>query len=342
MSFDYLLKLANHCAGIKHYRLEDEINNFILNNIRIAEDMVDNVKSDDDIKAEFKKLQKAIDTDVRKADIRLLSVNADPKTFKSFKSGKGYLTGILYLAPYTLSGQNVCPCASKDCIEACLHTAGNPAFMKSKEKSRISKTQWFFGLPGVKTFNKKDVPNRNGFLDRLKREIVALHNIALKYDLKVALRLNGTSDIGWHGILREFIKSNPHIKFYDYTKVYSRAKDFAEKEDFPIHQTFSRSEENHDQAMDILEKGGNVAVVFDKVPHTYHGYHVIVGDEDDLRFLDDEKKPKDKDGKPLGLVIGLKAKGGAIRQYKKDKADGYGPEQKFVVRALDMEGFPYL
>ena len=60
MSFDYLLKLANHCAGIKHYQLEDEINNFILNNIRIAEDMVDDVKSESDIKAEFKKLQKEI------------------------------------------------------------------------------------------------------------------------------------------------------------------------------------------------------------------------------------------------------------------------------------------
>ena len=36
----------------------------------------------------------------------LLSINQDSKTSKGTK--KGYLTGILYLAPYKISGKNWC------------------------------------------------------------------------------------------------------------------------------------------------------------------------------------------------------------------------------------------
>lgn len=44
--------------------------------------------------------------------------------------------------------------------------------------------------------------------------------------------------------------------------------------------------------------GGNVAMVFDKVPKTFKGYKVIDGDESDLRFLDEKN-----------VIVGLKAKG---------------------------------
>ena len=101
-------------------------------------------------------LDKKIKSEVRKNDIRLLSVNADPKTFKSFKSGKGFLTGILYLAPYNLSGHNVCPNASPDCIKACLNTAGNGLFAKSKAISRLNKTGWFFGN-ATKLYKSTDI-----------------------------------------------------------------------------------------------------------------------------------------------------------------------------------------
>ena len=43
------------------------------------------------------------------------------KTIKGQKVG--VMTGVLYLAPSTLSGRNVCPQASKGCIAACLNTA---------------------------------------------------------------------------------------------------------------------------------------------------------------------------------------------------------------------------
>ena len=39
----------------------------------------------------------------------------------------------LNLAPYNLSGYQVCPMASQGCASACLHTAGNPVFQKQKK-----------------------------------------------------------------------------------------------------------------------------------------------------------------------------------------------------------------
>ena len=74
------------------------------------------------------------------------------------------------------------------------------------------------------------------------------------------------------------------------------------------HLTFSRSEANEAQALDVLKAGGNVACVFSgSLPETYLGFRVINGDESDLRFLD-----------PSGVIVGLKAKGKA----KKD-ASGF-------------------
>jgi hypothetical protein len=48
----------------------------------------------------------------------------------------------------------------------------------------------------------------------------------------------------------------------------------------------------------------NVAAVFDKLPESYMGKTVVDADEDDLRFLD-----------PKGVVLGLKAKGRAKKDY---------------------------
>lgn len=52
---------------------------------------------------------------------------------------------------------------------------------------------------------------------------------------------------------------------------------------------------------DAIEHGNNVAVVFrGPLPKTWANRRVIDGDRDDLRFLD-----------PMGVIVGLKAKGRA-------------------------------
>ena len=67
------------------------------------------------------------------------------------------------------------------------------------------------------------------------------------------------------------------------------------------HLTYSLNEDNYDKAMQVLNEGGNIAVVFRKdLPQTFKGYQVVNGDEHDLRLLD-----------PKNVVVGLKAKGKA-------------------------------
>ena len=66
------------------------------------------------------------------------------------------------------------------------------------------------------------------------------------------------------------------------------------------HLTFSHSENtSEDTVIDILGKGGNVAVVYkdELPPFDFGGWEVINGDEDDLRFLDE-----------TGVIVGLKYK----------------------------------
>ena len=73
----------------------------------------------------------------------LLTVGHDPKTVKGEKLG--FLTGIQYLAPSTVSGiVNLCPKASEGCKIACLHTAGRASFDTQIEIARINKTIWFY------------------------------------------------------------------------------------------------------------------------------------------------------------------------------------------------------
>ena len=86
----------------------------------------------------------------------------------------------------------------------------------------------------------------------------------------------------------------PNVQFYDYTKNYTRFRKVLPSN---YHLTFSRSEINEEIAIDLLRKGNNVAMVFDKLPETYLGYKVVNGDETDLRFLDEKN-----------VVVGLKYK----------------------------------
>lgn len=221
-------------------------------------------------------------------------------TIQNAKTSKGealgYLTGILYLAPSRISvphgGYNVCPYASAGCEAACLYSAGRGRFT-SVQNSRIEKTLNFFH-------------NKEQFMNDLRASIKAVIRKAEREGLKPCIRLNGTSDIGWHkyGIFDEF----PDTQFYDYSKGKNRV---LENKADNYHLTFSASETNKAEQVEIIQKSAaNVAVVFstkkgDGLPSSYLGRRVIDGDAHDLRFLD---RP--------GSIVGLRAKGDA----KKDQS----------------------
>ncbi len=223
--------------------------------------------------------------------MKLLNVDQNAKTVKGQK--RGYLTGILYLAPARISGYEVCPGRSRGCTADCLNTAGRGAF-SAVQAARIRKTKWYF-------------IHREAFLDALVKDISALEARAASSNLTPVIRLNGTSDIAWERVGKEdapnVMALFPKIQFYDYTKVVKRAVQAAQDPEWPknYHMTFSRSEDNEEACQMALCRGANVAVVFRKeLPKQLWGWPVFDGDQNDLRFLD-----------PSPVIVGLKAKGRA-------------------------------
>lgn len=224
------------------------------------------------------------------------------KTIKGEK--KGYETHILYMSPQKQNslGKNLCAKATEGCMNACLFTSGMGKFSNVKT-ARTRKSDFF-------------INDRDSFMALLVKEISKLVKKASDVS-KLAIRLNGTTDIPWEGIKlpngNNLMQEFPMVQFYDYTKISSR---FNDKLPSNYHLTFSRSEEesNHIECLSLLAKGFNVAVVFavkdeTLLPKTYQSYDVVNGDEDDLRFLDGHNK-----------IVGLKAKG-----------DAKGDKSNFVV-----------
>jgi len=241
--------------------------------------------------------------------MKLLNIDANPKTVKGQK--KGYMTAILYLAPYKLSGYQVCPLAEQaGCIGDCLNTAGRGGMaplnaetvtvddhvvrMNSVQYARIERTRFLF-------------EDRQTFMCVLSTEIIAAQKKAAKKGLELVVRLNGTSDIRWENIkfgplAATIFEHFPDIQFYDYTKIANRRISHIPN----YHLTFSFSavkkfQANFKKAMEFYGRSMNAAVVFKgNIPKTFMGMDVVNGDETDLRFLDSQ-----------GVIVALKAKGKA-------------------------------
>ena len=213
----------------------------------------------------------------------LLNYYSQTKMAKGEKFG--FKTAILHLAPFTLSGKNVCPKASKECAAACLNTSGRGQ-MGSVQKARLNKTNYFW-------------TNKNGFLWDLSKEIEQLKKRARAQGFKFAVRLNGTSDLAWHRMKVDggstLMEIHQDVQFYDYTKVLN----YFDHNHKNYHITFSDSGRNNSDINEAIALGHNVAVVFrDKLPKKWKGLRVINGDRHDLRFKD-----------PRSVIVGLVAKG---------------------------------
>jgi hypothetical protein len=229
----------------------------------------------------------------------LLSISADAKTIKGLKLG--FLTGILYLAPYkTIPLYNTCPMASiAGCDIACLYSAGRGAY-SSVQKARINKTNWFY-------------QDKQGFINQLIKNIYTLIYKANKLGLTPLIRLNGTSDIKWENVdfdyegkhYNNIMELFPDIQFYDYTKIINRDNIPA---NYDLTFSYSGKPEFTKYVNKAIEKNMRVAVVFkDKknIPNEFMGLSVVNGDNSDIRHID-----------PHGVIVALYAKGKA----KKDNS----------------------
>ena len=214
------------------------------------------------------------------------------------KTAKNILeTHILYMSPYTQNskGVNICPNASIGCIFGCLFTAGRGAF-NSIQQARQNRTEFY-------------INSKKQFCEQIAKELELLNKKAQKKGAKIAVRLNGTSDLDFIAIIKnqiglDVLKAFQNLEFYDYTKILGKVKKYAGSR---YKLTFSRAENNEAEALQALTYGVPVSVVFhhkNELPKTYLGTMVIDGDKADDLMLDSG-----------AVILGLKAKGKA----KKDK-----------------------
>ena len=215
------------------------------------------------------------------------------KGITNAKTAKNNLeTFILYLAPHkqNAKGVNICPAASAGCVAACLYSAGRGKF-SNVQSSRINKTNFY-------------ISNKSLFIKKLATEILREYTKAKKKGIKIAFRLNGTSDLDFVYLLQKY--ANLDIStlkdvatFYDYTKLIGKVKKYLDHPNYFV--TFSRSEINESVAIAVLNMGGNVAAVFsNNLPNFWRGFKVIDGDKSDLEMIYN-----------TNVVLGLKAKGDA-------------------------------
>lgn len=221
----------------------------------------------------------------------------DSNSTKASKAiGTNYLNAILYLAPADqVDGINLCPMAERaGCKKACLNTAGRGAF-NSTQHAREEKTKLYRDSPDL-------------FWRLLEADIARLEKKAARKGKKLAVRINGTSDIVVEKKRPQIFAKFPGVRFYDYTKVTGR--DVSHIPNYSLTLSYSEASMSYaDQTLDhVQDHGNNFAAVFrgDTLPAKFRGYRVIDGDKTDLRFLDPVATKRRNP-----VCVGLLAKGKA-------------------------------
>jgi hypothetical protein len=251
------------------------------------------------------------------------------KIIKSNKTHRSWKTVVQYFAPGTAADiwlrkngksaavGDLCPHKTRGCFglegENCIFSTGQLA-LPYAQLAMINRTLFYKAHPSE-------------YLELLYHELQLWGRKAKEVKRKLALRLNGTSDIRWEKFFPQIFTDHPDITFYDYTKMHERLLPNvfgmpppAMPRNYTL--TFSRSEANDPQVEQVLKTRPdvNVAMVFETqpkigtsaakpLPPTAFGREVYDGDKHDLRFLD-----------PRGVIVGLRAKGKLRREVKTHKS----------------------
>ena len=233
------------------------------------------------------------------------------KTEKS--TGEGVHTKGLALAPHATNGLkdfDVCPRASSECRKNCLglEAGGNRQYPDAALSAKVLRTH----------FIAKHPEHAARILDH---EIGKHAKSAEKNGYKPGVRMNITSDFSWEHHAPDMFKRHPNVQFYDYTKMHNRVGHKSLPENYHLslsHTGTGHAESNDNHAINALEKGNVVAMVYQrgkKVPKPTHvedvktgkRYPIADGDSDDNTF-DRHAKLGLTPGKH-GVVSGLKLKG---------------------------------
>jgi hypothetical protein len=254
--------------------------------------------------------------------MKLLNIDANAKTVKG--QARGYMTAVMYLAPWKSAGVNLCPTAElAGCNVSCLNTAGRGGIASATyapygvelpanaiQRARVARTRLY-------------VDHRHEFMAQLVAEIAAFVKRAARAGLTPCVRLNGTSDIVWERVSTgrqshwTVFDHFPSVQFYDYTKLPTRLGHPDHKRTLPSNYHLSISWSGADAHYQALAErwarntGAPLVVVtlrgfacdHDLLPQV-GAHHIVNGDLNDLRFLDP----------PHSLVV-LRAKGAAKREF---------------------------
>lgn len=228
-------------------------------------------------------------------------VNISAKLTKNGKVSQQYTYG-LYLAPAKESGYNTCSHSTPECRMGCLNSSGRAGIeyftgTTTIYDARVRKTQLLFEETAF-------------FMSWLIADIKTVKAKAEKDGFGFSVRLNCTSDIDWQKIYvngKNIFQIFSNVMFYDYTKNPSKFNELPAN----YHLTFSHTGRNWQICETLLNKGFNVAMIFNvkdenTLPSLYNGYRVINGDLTDYR-IDDAK----------GIIVGLKWKRIANRVNEK-------------------------
>lgn len=217
----------------------------------------------------------------------MLRLDGSVKVIKGNKYG--FRTAILYLAPYNLSGINVCAMAAiAMCHKPCLNKAGR-GMMTINQIARLRKTLFLQQYP-------------EQAIAMIKHEIALLQARAERDGWSLLVRLNGTSDRRWEndGIMQAF----PNVQFYDYTKLANRKNVPA---NYDLTFSYSGVKAYLPYVQIAKNNGMRIAVVFRNRAmvetalangDSFIGLPLVDGDDTDIRHLD-----------PLNTVVALYAKG---------------------------------
>jgi len=232
---------------------------------------------------------------------------------------------------------NSCPKADK-CTESCLAVYAGHLRFRDCQLYEFAKTLMFLA-------------DSVWYTKRLLEEVL---HLAFSQALRLAVRLNGGSDIRWEKYLVDSGKNmfelsdTEWVQYYDYTKVPSRMFEYLDGHmGFPknYHLTFSRGSDNWDTCLDVLDKGGNVAVVTRNTPRCGHDWfdhpeggrcEIIDGDQHDFRFLDNSGVFPSA---PMGSASDMKR--GNIVVLTPKGTEAKEDTSGFVLDTLhDLDGYP--
>jgi hypothetical protein len=197
---------------------------------------------------------------------------------------EGFYTSILYLQPADkVAIRTLCAGAKMGgCLKDCLISSGQLG-MTTGQRAATRRTIIY-------------LLDSDRFYSMLRKEISSLYR---KHGEQLAIRLNGTSDIDFS----DFIKTMPHVRFYDYTKIYRRLTNNRLSNYDLTYSGSAFSRKSIEITGRAIRDGHRVAIAFNTAERKGEfpiPKNLLDFDQTDLRFLD---------RKGLGA---LKCKGGSV------------------------------